>query len=261
MSALYLLSVEEMALSLTLLGHEEMARALMLLHFGELSEAEGKGRLTAAAHGLIARDLGTFSFSKRELSLSEPFQQVLKIVTAPDYSIRFSRVREGEDIQQVYHWRGEEVVLQQVKGGVAYLLQQEREPQAMGLLLTGGSDLFHLQQKGEATEIEMPLETFDRLTRPLTDAPSREATPPPVTSHDPQLVQDLAAPVFRGSVLRVEYRENQPVSDYGCLVIGGERTAWLCRLLPQEQKVIIRSGLVRHFQEEIELLKARKYRL
>ena len=260
MGTLYLLSVEEMALSLTLLGHEEMARALMLLHFGELSETASKARLTAAAHSLIARDLGTFSFSTGELSLSEPFQQVLKIVTAPDYSIRFSRVREGEDIQQVYHWRGEEVVLQQVKSGVAYLLQQEREPQATHMLLTHGTDLFHLQEEGEATEIEMSLETFNHLTRPPTDAPSRGATPP-VTSHDPQLVQDLAAPPFRGSVLRIEYKENQPVSDYGFLVIGGERTIWLCRLLPQEQKVVIRSGLVRHFREEIELLRAREYRL
>lgn len=255
------LSVEELALALALSGHEEMARALMLLHFGELSEAEGKARLTAAAHGLIARDLGSFSFSKGELSLSEAFQQVLKIVTAPDYSIRFSRVSNGEDVQQVYHWRGEEMVLQQVKDGVAYLLQQEREPQTTHMLLTGGSDLFHLQEEGEATEVEMLLETFDRLTRPPSDTPSREATPPPVISYDPQLVKDLAAPAFRGSVLRVEYRENQPVSDYGCLVIGGERTAWLCRLLPQEQKVVIRSGLVRHLREEIELLRARKYRL
>lgn len=260
MSALFLLSVEEMALSLTLLGREEMASALMVLHFGALSEAEGKSRLTAAAHSLIARDLGSFSFSRGELLLSEPLQQVLKIVTAPDYSIRFSRVRDEEEIQQTYHWCGEEMVLQQVKSGVAYLLQQEREPQAAHMLLTHGTDLFHLQEEGEATEIEMSLETFNHLTRPPTDAPSRKVTPP-VTSHDPQLVQDLATPSFRGSVLRIEYKENQPVSDYGFLVIGGERTAWLCRLLPQEQKVVIRSGLVRHFREEIELLRAREYRL
>lgn len=254
------LSVEELALALTLSGHAEMARALMGLHFGELSEAEGKARLTAAAHSLIARDLGSFSFSKGELSLSEPFQQVLKIVTAPDYSIRSSRVREGEDIQQVYHWYGENVVLQQVKGGVAYLLQQEIEPQATHMLLTQGTALFHLQEEGEATETEIPLETFDRLTRPPTDAPAREPVSPQVTSPDMQLSKDLAAPAFRGSVLRVEYKENQPVSDYGFLVIRGEKTTWLCRLLPQEQKVIIRSGSVRYFREEIGLLKARKYR-
>lgn len=255
------LSVEELVLALTLSGHEEMARALMLLHFGELGEAEGKGRLTAAAHGLIARDLGAFSFSNGELSLSEAFQQVLKIVTAPDYSIRFSRVREGEDIQQVYHWCGEEMVLQQVKSGVAYLLQQEGEPQATHMLLTHGADLFHLQEEGEVIETEIPLETFNRLTRSPSDVPSNEATLSPSTLPDTPLVKDLAASPFRGSVLRIEYKENQPISDYGFLVIGGERTAWLCRLLPQEKKVVIRSGLVRHFREEIELLRARKYRL
>jgi hypothetical protein len=248
MSQEFLLSVEEFGLGLLLIGEMAMLRAWLETHGIEWKENVVRERFSAAAHSLVARNLARLGRAG-SLILDESLGQTLQDAAHPDYSLSFARVMEGKEERWVFHVKEDRIVLQHVHRGAGYRL--ERMSFSLEVLHAKAAAFFRISPSFAVHECgELPLEEFERLSE-ATDLPA---------SLRRELLEDREAEVFRGSLARIDYTEHGPVSDYGCLVLGGPQRTWLFRLLPVERRIRICPSSPEGLREELLLLMERRYR-
>lgn len=251
----YYLSLEEMIMSLVICGETEMAKGLFLFHIGDVNEEDRQHRLLPATHGLLARHLARLG-DNNQLILNEPFARIMDTVTHPEYSIRLIRVDSLNETHFVCHFKGERAVAQVIQDGVGYSLEDLDKP--LQRLVLESAQLFEISQSSDPNaEYQLPLDQFNQISARAATEESNEHT---VISPIAELLQkDLLQEKFRGSLTRIEYREKQPVSDYGCLILSGVEHTWIVRIIPDQQVVVIHRGSRQGLQMEINLLAAGKY--
>jgi len=242
-----LLSVEEFGLALLLVGETAMVQAWLQAHGIEWNESVMRERFSAAAHSLITRDLACLD-SNRSLILDDSLRQMLREAAHPLYSLSFACVTESEEERWVFHVGQDGVVSQKVKRGGGYRL--ERMPFSLETLHSQAVTFFRISPAFAVHETrELSIEEFEN---PQADSG--------LSSSLYKLIEDRHHERFRGSLIRIDYHETGPASDFGCLVLGSEERTWLFRLLPTERKIRVCSSSPEGLKEELLLLIERRYR-
>ncbi|MBP1468232.1 hypothetical protein EYB53_021150 [Candidatus Chloroploca sp. M-50] len=97
------LSIEELALAFSLTGQDQVAHAFLVSSFGtELSQAEVRGKLSAASHTLLGQQLIALD-DVGNLLVSPVLDEVATVLTATQRTIRFSlSIPEGQRLLS-YH--------------------------------------------------------------------------------------------------------------------------------------------------------------
>lgn len=257
------LSVEELSFALTLLDEKIVARELLKAHFGELGEAEVVQRFIGVSHSLIARGFLTFSVPDGTLRPSSALVTLLRALAHPLYTLRVSRVDEDTETVRTYHFHKEGVIAQILEEtGLVYTLKSFGAEEGAREVEREGSQLFHLEPTAEVIEGEIEQQTFSQLTAPsrrdgLINRLKEEGIS---SSLAMMLDEDFRQERFRGSISRIDYQENQTVSDYAILIFGARKGTWIGRVLPLESKILFRTATVETLREELTLLMEKRYR-
>ena len=110
------ISVEELAMSLSIAGSPAVAKGLLLSQVGKLSDDEERGRLRSAAHALLARDLVVIKDSKPYLQ--DNLAALVEVMQKYDYSIRFARRVDSLEQVLAYYFSGRTILKHQNRDGV-----------------------------------------------------------------------------------------------------------------------------------------------
>lgn len=91
------LSVEELAFAMGFLGGADVAASFLETILGKQNKDNLSGRVTAASHSLIARELLTLDLVTGENSLEETFSQLVRAMMESGRSIRAQQMADGQE--------------------------------------------------------------------------------------------------------------------------------------------------------------------
>lgn len=251
------LSVEEVAFVLSAVDHPEMAHDLMVAQLGDMEEKEARARLLAAGHSLVSRGWLDVNESG-ETSLNERLSRLGHILVHTDFSIRYTRSYRPVELTLAFHFEGDDIFAHTIEQGVAHHINQVQNEKQV---IEDGLSFFALDQVSPFTcpQVEVPYdileqikdkEDFSSILKPLEKLGVPEET-------RTLLAEDLHEVQYRGSVLRVEYGEdNVPKSDEGLLVLRGPERLWLLRPFDRdgERYVTLLPGIEETFRQEVSAL-------
>lgn len=217
-------SLEEFALILSVLGYPETSKGLLLGQLGEISADEERGRLEAATHSLLAKDL--FASRGEELQLKSEIAQMMATIVVNDYALRCTE-KHSPALEQnlTIYVKGEQIVQQQVSSGVLYAFE------------TLSSRNAARESCRRFFDLTLPIETDD-VSFTIADEQlenARVAANESVEEGKSLLVdvgvdqdaaqmlsEDLSLQIRRGSILRIRTStEEGTVSDEGFLILVG----------------------------------------
>jgi hypothetical protein len=236
----FLLSVEEIALAMSMVDKPDAAHGLMAMQLGDMSQEEARIRLMTAGHSLIAR--GFLSIDEEAMAhLAAPLARVARVLTGADYSIRCSRSYPEADIYLSFHFGEGGIFAHAVEQGVVHHVV---ELEGTDDVLEGGLAFFEM---GEMTPFSCPsAEIPDSLLTEVKDEEdvtvvgNRLKQAGVAEETQVLLAEDLAKTLYRGSILRVEYDEdNQPISNRGLLVLRGQERLWFLRPSQTEGETMV----------------------
>lgn len=221
------LSIEEMAYIFGWLGGEQEAAEFLKPLLGEVDPKELKGRLLAAAHSLLAR--GWLVMEGEEKSLNPAVQTLIGSVLQSQYSLRFSKIAQGEETTTTFFFWGPFIVEYRLEYGVVCHLEViphrdslfQRSVQFMEI--PEGNETFALgtlsanalQDARAQAEIGKREEAVEILEK---GGLSAVACP---------LAEDMASARWRGYVLKLRPASESVVSEEGFLVFRGPQRMWL----------------------------------
>jgi hypothetical protein len=248
------LSVEEVALVLSMMDRPNEAHNLMITQLGDMDQDEARARLLAAGNSMLARNWLILD-QDGTMHLSEDVVPVAYILSDADFSIRYNRSHSNMDVSLSFHFREESIFAHGIEQGVVHHL---REVENANDAIQGGESFFKLDQASPFTcsNSEVPYnlleqikdeEDFSSILKPLEKFGVPEET-------RTLLAEDLHEVQYRGSVLRVEYGEdNVPKSDEGLLVLRGPERLWLLRPFDRdgERYVTLLPGTEEVFRQEV----------
>ncbi len=251
------LSVEELAFILTEIGQAEAARHWLISHLGsDLTQEQVYARMAAAGHSLIARNLLHVTMDAT-LLLAEPVAQIAAAVAMAEFSICYTRTYRDADFALTYHFQGGSIFEHQVDQG---LVQQFTQLDAAEVI-DGGIDFLDLPPMTIVDQLsaELPKHVLDNVkdqgeTAAVARELHRAGLPAAMTN---LLAEDLSRPVYRGTILRVEYdQQRSPYSERGLLVLRGPERLWLLRPFLRESQpyVTILQGTEQVFHQELSVL-------
>lgn len=253
----FLLSVEEVALAMSLVGQPEVAHNLMVSQLGAMKQEEARVRLLTAGHSLIARGWLTMD-ARGTMHLADSLARIACVLSRADFSIRYSRAHRNADLSLSFHFGEDGIFAHRVEQGVVHHIT---EVQGTDAVIQGGLEFFDLLQARSFTcpSTRIPNSLLDEIKderdvssilRRLEEAGVPEAT-------RTLLAEDLCGAQYRGSILRVEYGEdNAPRSDHGLLVLRGPERVWLLHPLTQERETSVSflPGTEQAFRQEVTAL-------
>lgn len=249
----FALSVEELALGFSLLDAAQKAHDLMVAQLGEMTPEEARARLLAASHGLLAR--GWLSIDEEgKIRLEPSLERMVRALIAPTFSLQYSRAyRDATKFVLVYHFINGLVLAHWAEGGIVHRIKEVAGKEAA---IQGGIDFFNVAEAASFTcsPSEVPYDVMRQIKdegdpavvlQRLAEEGVEQAT-------RAMLAEDIKNPVYRGSILRVEYEE-RPRSDEGLLVLRGPERLWLFRIVHKGDKpfVIILPGTEEVFRKEV----------
>ena len=253
----FLLSVEELALAMSIVGKPEMAHSVMVAQLGDMRQEEAHARLLTAGHALMARGWLMMD-AQGAMQLADPLIRVARALSRADFSIRYSRSQPSADLSLSFHFGESGIFAHRIEQGVVHHIT---EVQGSSVVIQGGQEFFELAQTGRFTcpSAEIPEDLLNEI-KDGEDASSilerlEQAGVPDETRT--LLTEDLHKVQYRGSILRVEYgQDNVPRSDRGLLVLRGPKRLWLLRPLIQGEKrcVTVVPGTEETFQQEVAAL-------
>jgi len=253
------LSIDEVALVLAHTGSPELARQLLFAGEDRPNADIGQGRLVAAGHSLLARDLadvdpaGVLEFDPQLLGLVAP-------LAGCDFSIRVTTMSAQGEKTVTYHFLSTGIVEHRVERELVHELKKHADAGSVtGQLseLFGASDIASF----EAPESVVPPDILDRV-RAESDEAAARAILAEAGVREPTrdiFLRDFRGAELTGTVLRVDYGQAQePRSDFGLVTFRGPEHLWLIRAEPAanetEARLTIMPGDERAFAREINRL-------
>jgi hypothetical protein len=246
------MSVEELALSLGLMGKPDTAKILLKAAFGEISSEEEKGRLLAASHSLVSREL--VSVQDNQARLSSVVQEIVTMLVDCDFLIRFDLTKITSEETLSYYVRGETVLEQRINQGVAYRFSCSS---GIAGIVHGGKSFFALADK---TDIDCPdlvipisiMEKARETSRSATEVAELFASSGVPNFVAILLTEDLREPLCRGSAMRIEGIDKQLMSNEGLLFLMGKRQ-WLFPLVFKDEGPYVRivPGTAMSFERQV----------
>ncbi len=94
---MFRLSVEELAFAMGFLGGSDVAAGFLEAAVGKQNTDNVSGRITAASHSLLARELLTLDLSDNTNELRSDLAALVKIMLSTDRSVRCQSLGAGED--------------------------------------------------------------------------------------------------------------------------------------------------------------------
>jgi hypothetical protein len=251
------MSVEELALVLSLAGENEMGRFLIEAHLGEMQPQEIDTKLHTAAHSLLARGWINMT-DKLEFELSGNMEKTIAVLVDAEFTLQYRRSFEEGEYLLSYHFYDNEFYKHSIEWGVVHQLSYAGSVEKV---LQGGIDFFELdnQKPFRTEELRIPYNEFeefseieeeDSIVNKLCAAGATEKM-------SDLLAEDLLHTRFRGGILRIEYPEGEePKSDFGLLTLQGPDRLWLLRIEDDhgEAMLNIMPGSKKVFREEVKSL-------
>lgn len=250
-----ILSVEEVAFAIGVLGGSETATGFLLGILGQRPQVEMEGRLLAAAHGLVARGYLEFDASLRSYWLLEPLQSIITPLVQSEYSLRCSRVQNGqESIATLYVSTTGAVLYQLYKSVASSLRLLSTMDQALKMCWNYLQLADTLDEKSEvlATISEDLLDSLrqESQIRTVAETAGRLVSQGLADDRAEQLAQDLHTERARSSIVRLNEIGDEVVSNHGFLILKGDQRNWFFRIDPIEPtKLHIFPGTLPIFQQ------------
>jgi hypothetical protein len=236
----FLLSVEEMALALSIVGQPQAAHDLMAAQLGDMEQEEARVRLLTAGHALMAR--GWLAMDEQgTVHLAEPVARVARVLSRAEFTIRYSLFDQQLDLSLAYHFGEGGIFSHNLEQGVVHHIV---EVQGVDAVLKGGLEFLNVAEArpfacSPATFSEDLLneikneEDVSAIAHRLQEAGVADET-------RVLLAEDMGTAHHRGSIMRVEYDEgNNPISDRGLLVLRGAERLWFLRPRPEEGGIMV----------------------
>ena len=233
--ALWSLSIEEMAVGLSLLGRPELARTLLSNQYGEIGADDERGRLMAANNTLCVRGWLTIDGNGRP-HLDPQLRQALEAVVRQDYLLRCSRNSGGKEEVLAYYVTPEITVEHSIgMSGVAHHLA----------IADAGRIVEKVTEFLGAGDDPLPAITPATFSHAVLTEASNDATQSAAAAQatlnrggvaEPMagwFAEDLFANDYRASLLRVDMdAQGAAIADRGFLALRGRGgRVWLLRVI------------------------------
>lgn len=228
----YEVSVDELALAMSILGYPQPARSLLEATWGPLHEEEISGRLYAAGTSLAARSwLKVDPAGSLTAILEHQLGQIVQLLVRPAFTLRYDKGASGDLQTCAYHFASDRdlVVEHSVRQGIVHCFTLVAQAE----IALKGINFFGIwpQTLPDVGMSTIPITVFDEvrsMARPRPTTAQRRLEQAGMDAGIAQmLVQDLRESQYQSSVLRIEYdAQGQPVSDRGFLILQGLQRAW-----------------------------------
>jgi hypothetical protein len=258
MKAAFRLSVEEIAVALTLIGKPELGHDLLVTQSGAApGQDEVRSRLLAAAHSLISR--GWLAVTPEgTVGLADSLARVARVLAQADFSIRYSRSYRDAEMLLTYHFVQGGIFEHRLEQGVVHSITELEDAAAV---VQGGLNFFEMAQL--PTFSFPPLDVPGSLLDEIKDADDPKSVSDRLTDYGVAretadvLAEDLADTEYRGSASRVEYDANDtPTADRGFLLLHGQQRSWILRPFDRQGTpfVTLMPGTADAFSREVAAL-------
>lgn len=232
------LGVEELVVALSKAGYREEAEGLMGIQ-GEPTRDESRGRLIAAHHSLLARDL--LVPQDDEIQISDNLAYILKLLHSSKMLIRSSRSGLfGEEILSFYQdqdtWL-EHRITKQVAHKFQYPLQKADVLSSMRDFFSpvGEPIASKLMVRLPETFLSMLSSSILKSVKDVVDYLQPEAGDSPGA---PLLAEDLVAGQWRGSTFWIEMLDGEQVQTRGALWVQGQSRFWMISSIPVNEQPV-----------------------
>jgi len=233
----YVMAVEELAYAMGVLGGVDTAIGFLLAILGERPRLETEGRLLAASHALIARDYLDFDAETGEKWLDEGLKNAVMAMMRNDYSLRCSRIANGRELNKnLYVWGD---------GLIAHTLHREVVSQ-LELMAYWETARMHCrtffpfpseQETETAILATFPADLIDQIRMTVFERSVDEIAAELMRyeisqATAKQFAADIRQQDYRGSVMKIEMSQDQPISNHGFLILAAGERYWLMDIEP-----------------------------
>ncbi|MAU01208.1 MAG: hypothetical protein CL608_29035 [Anaerolineaceae bacterium] len=118
------LSVEELAFAMGFLGGADVAASFLETILGQQNKDNLSGRVTAASHSLIARELLTLDLATGENNLEESFAQLVRAMMESGRSVRGQQLANGQETTLTCFVHDGVLAVHELELGVVSVLQK-----------------------------------------------------------------------------------------------------------------------------------------
>jgi len=258
MKATFRLSVEEVAVALSLIGKPGLGHDLLAAQLGTtLSQDEIRARLLAAGHSLISRGYMAVT-QEGAVGLADDLARVTRVLAQADFSIRYSRSDPAAEMLLTYHAGEGGFFEHRLEQGVVHNITEVENADA---IIGGGLDFFEAAQASDFSfsPVDVPGSLLDEVkdtkewlmvSRRLTDCGIADDAAE-------LLAEDLVDATYRGSALRVDYdAHGVTTSNRGFLLLQGHERLWILRPFEQQGKpfVMVMPGTAEAFSQQMAAL-------
>ncbi len=228
------LSVDELGMAAILIGEPDFAKTLMFSVFGNVDELEVKSRLAAGGDSLLSK--GLVRSSQEGYVLTEEMVRLVRVVTAPVFSIRISRIERESEQGALFHFSSDTIVRQRVEQGMVYLFKQVKSKSEV---IDYSKELFQLRAD---PSLKSPTASFPYyvLEKAKNIAENKEELMRYLIQNGvndgaaEKLAKNIADADYRGAAMKIEYGEKGLTSERGFLVLGGIDETLLFRIYEEE---------------------------
>jgi len=232
------LGVEELCLAIGLVDKPEVAKVLLYSTFGEMSPEEERGRLLAAGHSLMARNL--LFIRDGQSHLVDDLKELLSTLVDNDFVIHCNQEADGIEQVLAYFVKGTTVLEQWVEQDVVYRLSPVPSTEEV---VADSLRFFGIQESESFSypDVEVSVSVIGRAKEAANEAPEtileifQNAGVPDALCRP--LSEDFRHSEYHGSVIRIEKdREGQLGANKGFLVLKGTKRIWLFPLILRDGK-------------------------
>ncbi len=228
------LSVEELGMAAILINEPDFARSLIFSVYGIIEDIEAKSRLLAAGNSLISKNL--VYFDGKQIILAEELFRIMRVLTAPDYSIKISRLEEKKEIFMAYHFKSNEIIKQNADDGYIYHLGIVTDKNDV---IQYANKIFPLIAKKENSSNNevFPYYILEYTVNVKNGGEKyREYFIKNGLSENTatRLEYNLNNIQYKGAAMKIEYTEESAISEKGFLVLGSKDDSLIFRLFEKE---------------------------
>ena len=238
------LTVEEMALLLSLRKQPELAQELLRAQLGPLTKENVEGRLYAAGHTLMAR--GELAVAADgSIHVGEDLDLLANILLDAAHSLRYTRSYRNAELLLTYHFYQDAIYEHQIEQGVVHEIKRVADVEAVA---AGGVTFFGLTEAspGAFAPVEIAADVWSELSAPqeYPQLVAKARALGTLNGSAEWLARDLMAANYRGAALWIAYTEDkQPVSDHGFLLLNAPQRTWLVEPRQTEAGAVVRLQL------------------
>jgi hypothetical protein len=254
MDTFYSLSLEELAAVISLTGQRAQARALLINNLGDMSPDEERGRMFAADHSLMARDL--VSIKDKKPQLHPDLVRIVNGMFGGGVVIRSGKTGAFGEDSLSYYFGFEGWLEHKVRDSVIFTFRLALQPVEVekaictffSPVFTGWHNIPPVDLPGTLLVDLDPVSrrSFDKVLAFIkTVSPGNKAAE--------QLAIDFAQASWRGSIFWIYGSGNKDLSSKGTLFVQGPERLWLINSKIIKDQAIFQAELcsATQFQEKI----------